>query len=198
DRCIVRLDEVLGEFLQNFPSDPSIVLTADHGEEFDHGRFGHARLYNETTRCPYLTNDPELVPSASAIRQVDIAPTILDRLGVSIPNSWEGQIAMYDRTPLQPMWNRGTRSGREWFGVHDETEKLIQTFDASGQLISEELYQLDEDPEEIAQIKNVPGRNQMRDCISNLKSRLSKDSRDRHQVGLESEVNQRLTELGYR
>lgn len=198
DQCIAHLDEVLSKFLTSLSDDFSIVLTADHGEEFDHGRFGHARLYNETTRCPYLTNDPKLVPSASAIRQVDLAPTILNRVNVSIPDSWEGVSATYNHTPLQPMQNKGTRHGREWFGVHDETRKLIQTFDNGGELLSEELYKLDEDPHEKAPLEDVPNVDETRQAVSAFKSRFSRDEHGRNSLGLNSDVNQRLRELGYR
>jgi arylsulfatase A-like enzyme len=198
DQCIVRLDEVLSEFLQNFPDSPLIVLTADHGEEFGHGRFGHARLYNETTRCPYLTNDPELVPSASAIRQVDIAPTILNRLGVSIPNSWEGQIATYSQTPLQPMWNKGTRSGREWFGVHDETKKLIENINQTGERISVERYRIGEDPKEQNSVEKMEGIDQMERILAQFKNRFSKEELLQEKTGLNETVDERLRQLGYR
>jgi arylsulfatase A-like enzyme len=197
DQCIARLDELLSGFLNSFSNDTSIVLTADHGEEFTHGRFGHARLYNETTRCPYLTNDPRLVPSASAIRQVDVAPTILDRFGISLPESWEGQPARYDRTPLQPMQNKGTQRGREWFGIHDETRKIIETFDKEGALLKEEIYQLDEDPEEKNPVKEVSDISEMRQGLSEFKSRFTNVEDGRNDVGLTNDVDQRLRELGY-
>jgi hypothetical protein len=198
DQCIACLDEVLGEFLNEFPDDPLIVLTADHGEEFDHGRFGHARLYNETTRCPYLTNDMALVPSSSAIRQIDLAPTILRRVDVSVPDSWEGQQATYDRTPLQPMWNKGTRRGYEWFGVHDERRKLIEMLDSDGQLLNTELYQLNNDPQEKTPVEVVSGVQEMEQTLSQFKSRFLEGNTGFNNAGLDSEVDERLRELGYK
>jgi len=198
NECIARLDEELSKFLEEFSGETSIIITADHGEEFDHGRFGHARLYNETTRCPFLTNDEQLVPAASAIRQIDLAPTILRATTKSIPSAWEGQPASYDSTPLQPMQNKGTRYGREWFGVHDETRKLIHTLDNNGELIDEELYKIDDDPTEKNPIETIRGVDEMKELIFSFGSRFSQDRGGRNRVGLDSEVSQRLQELGYR
>lgn len=65
-----------------------VVVTSDHGEEFkEHGRMGHGRaLYAETLRVPLLMR----VPGVAAGRRthpaslVDLAPTLLDLLGLPI------------------------------------------------------------------------------------------------------------------
>ena len=67
-----------------------VVLTADHGEElFDHGGFAHRySLHREVLRVPLFVKLPgQKVPRAVAlpVSLLDVAPTILDLLGLPIP-----------------------------------------------------------------------------------------------------------------
>jgi len=45
--CIDYLDAQFSSVLEFIPDDALIVITGDHGEEFDHGSYRHARLYDE-------------------------------------------------------------------------------------------------------------------------------------------------------
>lgn len=74
----------------------AIVVTADHGEEFmDHGNLGHGpKLYNELLHVPFLLYLPALDRSATVenkVALIDLAPTILDILGIEKPTSFLGQ-----------------------------------------------------------------------------------------------------------
>ena len=63
----------------------SIVLTADHGENFgDHGLyFNHAGLYDATVHVPLVVAVPGATPVrvAGQVESVDIAPTLLELVG---------------------------------------------------------------------------------------------------------------------
>ena len=65
-----------------------VVVTADHGEEFfDHGEKGHRHtLYDEQLLVPFVLRLPGVLPSGRRVgmqsRMVDIAPTLLDLLGM--------------------------------------------------------------------------------------------------------------------
>jgi len=73
-----------------------IVVTADHGDEFfEHGNKGHRlTLYEEVIRVPLIVRLPggrrEVETVKGPVGIIDIAPTILDRLGVSSPPSFQG------------------------------------------------------------------------------------------------------------
>jgi len=79
--------------------DTLIVLTSDHGEEFDeHGGFWHGTtLYDEQVHVPLLVKWPKgSVPGAPAAdpelaRHMDVAPTILAQAGAPIPSAMRGQ-----------------------------------------------------------------------------------------------------------
>jgi choline-sulfatase len=74
-----------------------VVLTADHGEEFfDHGGFEHGRtLYQEQLRVPLILRllDEHVRNQRATVRarQIDIAPTLLDYLGIPIPQPVQGR-----------------------------------------------------------------------------------------------------------
>jgi len=73
-----------------------IVFGADHGETFgEHGVHGHARnVLTPVVWVPLVFRFPfpvePAVRVATQIRNVDIAPTLLDLVGVSIPEGFEG------------------------------------------------------------------------------------------------------------
>jgi len=76
--------------------DTLIVITNDHGEELrDHGTMGHGwPLFEEQIRAPLLMHYPPIFAPGSSVTQViehvDLAPTILDSLGVAPMKSADG------------------------------------------------------------------------------------------------------------
>ncbi len=89
------------------------VLTADHGDEFlEHGhRFHGSTLYEEMTHVPLILRVPQV--AARRIKQpighVEVAPTLLDALGVKTPPAFEGrsrieQLRTGKSAPAQPVF----------------------------------------------------------------------------------------------
>jgi lipoteichoic acid synthase len=75
-----------------------VVVTGDHGEAFGdpHPTWGHGfRLYDEGVRVPLMIWSPALFAQgrrdATVGGHVDVAPTVLDVLGVEAPAEWEGR-----------------------------------------------------------------------------------------------------------
>ena len=80
-----------------------LVVTSDHGEAFhEHGRFLHTRdLYQEVLHIPWLIRWPASMVGPRAVVDapvslVDLAPTIVDALGVEDPR------AVFQGTSLVP------------------------------------------------------------------------------------------------
>jgi arylsulfatase A-like enzyme len=63
-----------------------VVVTSDHGEEFqEHGRWRHEQLYDELLRVPLIVRHPAVAAGrrlSSRVSLIDLAPTILDMLGL--------------------------------------------------------------------------------------------------------------------
>src|SRR5262245_36100705 len=64
-----------------------VVFVADHGEGLgDHGWWHHRLLYQEQMHVPLLVRDPRVQGPRvveDLVRTVDIAPTVLERVGVA-------------------------------------------------------------------------------------------------------------------
>lgn len=98
---IAHNDYYFGEFVkylkrQGLYDDSFIVLIADHGEQFnEHGEFLHGySIYNEEIHVPLIIKFPQREFAGAQpefyVSQVDVVPTILDYLGITIPPEVEG------------------------------------------------------------------------------------------------------------
>jgi arylsulfatase A-like enzyme len=85
-----------------------IVLVADHGEEFgDHGGFEHGRtLYEEMLHVPLIVRLPNPEGAgrrvAESVRQIDIAPTVLEYVGAQVPADLPGRSLLGALTGVAP------------------------------------------------------------------------------------------------
>ena len=86
DAQIKRMLETLDQL--HIIDNTVIVLTADHGEGLgNHGIWGHGLPYEDTTHIPLVIWQPQLLPIGVRVQgfaqHIDVAPTILDLLGIS-------------------------------------------------------------------------------------------------------------------
>lgn len=95
-------DEHFGKFLGKLrelgvDSDTLIVVTSDHGEEFqEHGSWGHGHsVYQELLGVPLMFRWPGVIPAnqriGPVVSTIDIGPTVLEATGVPIPDEFEGR-----------------------------------------------------------------------------------------------------------
>lgn len=103
DNSVLQVDamiEQIFEVLENkgYLEDALIVILGDHGEGLGerpgpHGLGHRAWLYQPALRIPLLIYDRPGATYANLnfATQVDVAPTIVDRLGLQLPSSWEGK-----------------------------------------------------------------------------------------------------------
>lgn len=100
DEAVAYADAYVGPFLQRaletLGPNTVVVVTADHGESFDHGYGAHTGpgLYNEIIHIPLIIK----LPGESAgsrcdapAQQADIAPTLAALAGIAAPSDWEGR-----------------------------------------------------------------------------------------------------------
>jgi len=117
---IKKIDEL------GLADDTLLVITNDHGEELrDHGTMGHGwPLFEEQLRAPLLMRyAPIFKPGASikqVVEQVDLAPTILDALGVPPMKSAEG-------LSLLPLLSDGIGKRQHPFYAVSWTRKLMRS-----------------------------------------------------------------------
>ncbi len=190
--------------------DTLVVFVADHGEEFkDHGACDHIHsVYDELVHVPMILAGPN-VPAGKVIDApvslVDVAPTLLDLLGLAPEPRMEGD----DLTPAL----RGAEPGRryEFFesgfladasvrrGVRSARAKLI--FDGADRPI--ELYDLLADPGErrnLLPTRELAGeREHLQRAFDEWRARMRRQpapsSAGDH--ALDSALKERLRALGY-
>jgi arylsulfatase A-like enzyme len=149
---IEQIFQLLGEkgYLQNAIA----VITADHGEALgEHGQWGHGMgLHEEQLRVPLLFYDPAGTAdyrNTEFATQVDIGPTLLARLSLPVPETWQGHSLLeplerrytYHQTPLEPYGFAVIRA------EHGQIYKL-QMAPGDPDRPSEQLFDLLRDPGE--------------------------------------------------
>lgn len=72
----------------------ALIVTSDHGEEFyEHGRWSHYQLFDESLQVPLILRIPGINSQQEILRQVsllDVAPTVLDLAGAPRANAMLG------------------------------------------------------------------------------------------------------------
>ena len=168
DACFAHLLTRLDEL--SLSADTLLILTADHGEELDeHGPwFDHHGLYDTNIHIPLILRCPSLLPAGKRIggltRMFDVAPTILDILGLGQIATQEGMLGV-SLVPLIESPSptaRGTTDAlhlteNTWMkkrGIRTHEWKLIvplESPDLHGSSDTE-LYHLPSDPGELLNV----------------------------------------------
>jgi phosphoglycerol transferase MdoB-like AlkP superfamily enzyme len=145
-----RGDEALGELLRtldekHLAESTLVVVVGDHGQAFgDHHQIGHGHnIYEENVHVPLILIAPTLFHGeriATVGGLIDVAPTILDILGIAPPAVWQGR-SLFRRDRTGRVYMYGPYSG-DLFGVREGDRKFIYSaaYDQS------ELYDLATDP----------------------------------------------------
>src|SRR4029077_1979961 len=94
---IAVVDRLAGSLIDAAGPNTLVVVAADHGEALgEHGEATHGVfLYDETLHVPLVIRLPDGRGAGarvqSRVRLADVAPTVLDALGVPPPAQMEGQ-----------------------------------------------------------------------------------------------------------
>jgi arylsulfatase A-like enzyme len=170
DGAIAYTDRVISDFLAERlaaggASSDLIVVTSDHGEElFDHGGFGHGfSLHHELVDVPLLLRRPDGEGGgtriAAPVSLVDVAPTLLDRLGllaaqpgarfgdgVSLAPLLQGGRIERD-APIVAQLERG-KQGKAFLLEQWPLRLILTERDYAGREDVLELFDLEKDPDE--------------------------------------------------
>ena len=180
------VDHQLGRLMsfikgQSLWEDTLFILTSDHGESIqEHGIImAHEGLYETTVRVPLILRHSKFPPRKikGFVQHVDIVPTVLDLLGISVDQHFDGlslvplltgkrksvrQTVYFEDLKVRRLWS-SWRSERSR-GIRTKKYKYIQVFGrealdsldikAECPLKREMLFDLEVDPKEENNIIN--------------------------------------------
>ena len=197
DEFIRYCDRAFKDFIEqlrarNTLKDTVIVLSADHGESFEHNYMGHGGpyLYEQVTHIPLIIREPgqdrgRIINNLT--EQADIAPTILDLAGIAVPSWMEGRsllpLMRGESLPSRPVFSmffeknrsRGHRITQGTIAVWEGDYKLIHYLEEDRSL----LFNLKQDPDELNNLfdtETVTGRRLLaliRDNLAKANERIS-------------------------
>jgi arylsulfatase A-like enzyme/Flp pilus assembly protein TadD len=217
DAEVAYTDATIGRLLADLTSAGRldrtlVVVAADHGESLgEHGERTHGVFaYDVTLRVPWIIWSGTGVGTGVRIpprrfdrpvRLIDLAPTVLDLLGVAPPDAFEGRSvlprvnAADGADPpvyFEAMDANLTRNWAPLTGVVSGGYKLID-------LPQPELYNLDADPRETTNLFRQEGERArtLEAVLRQETRRLTSLASAPGQVALNTESRQRLQALGY-
>jgi Flp pilus assembly protein TadD len=207
DAEVAYADATLGSMIRKLKLERTlVVVTSDHGESLgEHGERTHGVFaYDATLRVPLvLWTESGLEPRVveSPARLVDLAPTLLDLLDVTIPDTMEGRslrsVMNGTAEPVPPAYFEAMNAhlARNWApltGVVVDGTKLID-------LPIPELYETARDPGETKNLyEEQPEKAQVLAAqLEELHKNFATRTPSTPRVALTSEERARLEALGY-
>lgn len=214
--AVAAEDVAIGKLLtilqqQKLDANTAVVVASSHGESLGaHGEETHGVfLYDETIHVPLLIKLPEADPSAkrvtarvtTKVRLIDIAPTLLEIAGVSVPSQMQGQsllrIARAASAADQPVYSRADlpQGGFGWSPLESWRAGKYLYIRAP----KPELYDLTADPEATRNLaQSSKGTlDTMAAQLESFDRRIAGEAGKSSGAGLSSSEMQKLASLGY-
>ena len=183
---LLSLDENIGRILDyldktGLAGDTVVMYMGDNGLMMgEHGLIDKRQMYEESIRVPLLAYAPGFIKPGSKIKQmvqnIDIGPTVLDLAGLSTPKNMDGlsfrpllngePTRWRDKIFYEYYWERSFPMTPTTFGIRTDRYKYIYYW---GVWDTEELYDLQNDPQEMHNLINDPGH---QDIIAQLNKEL--------------------------
>ena len=131
-----------------------VIFTADHGEEFmEHGAIEHETIYDSNLHIPlifYIPGNQRPKQIATPVQLTDLAPTILDMLGISYTNEFQGS-SLVGEIEGKQLPDRLLISDGNWLktlSIRNKQWKLLINRNIDSTLTPYELYDIQKDPNE--------------------------------------------------
>jgi arylsulfatase A-like enzyme len=166
DEYLKYTDSQFGDFIDELNKrkieNTLIILTADHGESFDHGYLTHGGpfLYEQVTHIPLIIREPgqnNNIIKSERVEQIDIPATILDFVDIPVPSWMEGRslvpVVRGETIPARPAFSMNFE-GNPSMG-HDIINGNVAVWDKNYKLIynlgknQSRLFNLAQDPDEL-------------------------------------------------
>jgi len=180
-----------------------VILTSDHGEElFDHDSFEHGHsVYQELLHVPLVVWGPSVESGREAlpVSVIDIAPTILDAVGVSgepnpLSRSLWPRLTRRKRLDPRPLVAEGTLYGPERKAIIEWPHKLELNLSSE----SIHLFDLESDPGERSDLSpsEIAVARRLEERLRSILEAARSDKAP-EEIELDEETLEELRSLGY-
>ncbi len=187
-RTLMAVDEGVGQLLKALEENGQLdntffIFTSDNGFFWGEHHLGDKRwAYEESIRDPLFIRYPPLIKAGMTRQQmvlnIDIAPTLLDLAGASIPATFQGRSLLPLLKSADAKWResalfeyfRETRYPRcpTWQSVRTDRWKYIHYIELQGM---DELYDIQADPYEM---KNLIADKNAAPALAQMKTEMAK------------------------
>ena len=174
-RCVAGVDRSVGELLAWLDAHPDVkantivIYSSDQGFYLgDHGFYDKRWMYEESLKMPLVVSWPGRIEPgrevAELTQNIDFAPTFLDLAGVPVPEAMHGEslVPLLEGAPER--WrdaiyyhyyeSQAVHMVPAMYGVRTERYKLVRYYEP--QWDAWELFDLDEDPDELRSVADDP------------------------------------------
>jgi arylsulfatase A-like enzyme len=198
-RTMLSVDENVGRVLDfldknKLAQDSLVVFSSDNGFFLgEHGLFDKRLMYEPSIRVPLLVRLPSRIKSGQVnskhmILNLDVAPTLLEIAGLTVPGWMQGRSFLPLLDGRETAWRDAflyeyyeypaEHCAQKNRGIRTERWKLIHFWEQPEEW---ELYDLQNDPDEV---KNLYGQRDQQKRIRDLRSRLDALRRETGDVDL--------------
>ena len=160
DDKVIQADDMIRQLMdalekKGYLKNSIVVITSDHGQGLgEHGVSGHVDwLYDPQTSVPLIICDDSLslYHNLTLANHIDIAPTIIDRIGLPIPKSWMGTSLM--KPDIAPYSYHETgkdqlETGEVKYMILSYKDSILYKYIYTAGFKKEELYNITADPQE--------------------------------------------------
>lgn len=180
DNGVVESDFRIKEILtilekKGYLSNSVIWITSDHGEALgEHGHFGHIKsLYQEEINIPMIIIDPQLslYKELDVASHIDVAPTILDRLGIKPPSEWKGRsLLVEEKGEVVTFHATPFRDNKKAVVMYKKNEYMYKAIFNGATKEVLELYDLKKD---LGEVNNVINHEEHEALVQKIKGLIS-------------------------
>lgn len=157
DHAIHQADQILKALFRKlsekgYLDSALVIITSDHGEEMgEHqGHQGHGwSLYQEAIRIPMLIYGSGGLPVDGQATHLDVAPSIVDFLGLPAPSPWLGTSIFQQRTE-RFTFHETTLPPIERAVIHWRPDQILKYLEADGEI---QVFDILNDPKESIDLK---------------------------------------------
>jgi arylsulfatase A-like enzyme len=148
--AISHTDRMVGRVLDAAPEGTLVILWADNGYHLGEKR--HWRkwtFWQQTVRVPLIIKGIGQGEVSNPVSLLDIAPTVLDMAGVPPFSQFEGTSLRTGASPVEIYYENGKAT------IEGDIKKIV--YDINDPTKGRSRYNLENDPDELENLANIPG-----------------------------------------